>query len=187
MSDSETTLPSEPQKKPAVTEELIVRPTGTVKLHRGKGGKFVKPQTPESLAREVLRNFMNSTDIGVTGKRSKQRLLQHYEKMHQIMMEDYHSPVFDKLGNQIGTIVDAKIMSAQVAAFVAIQDRLVGKPSKSSEDREATKISSITTVIGLQGLENMINKEIIPEPVKKTLTPSAEFIEGEWKEVKREK
>jgi len=33
----------------------------------------------------------------------------------------------------------------------------------------------------------MINKEIIPEPVKKTLTPSAEFIEGEWKEVNREK
>jgi hypothetical protein len=194
MDDSEAkSTPGQPVK-PAVTEEIIVRPNSTVTQVRGKGGKWVKKTTPESEAREITKNFMMAYEKGVTGRASKRRVEEHLYKMHQIMMEDYHQPVFDKMGNPVPDengnpkmVVDARIMAAQVQVFNALQDRFVGKPSKSPEDREALKTSGIQTVLVPVNLDNLPDKKIYVDQRRTEPRPSPEFIEAEILDSQRDK
>jgi len=198
LEDSDNKIPEQPVpvKKPAVTEELIVRSDGRTipQVRSHKNGRFVKRTTPESEAREITKNFMMAYDKGVTGRASKRRVEQHLEQMHQLLMENYRQPLYNRLGRPVYDekgepvlVVDAKIMAVQVQAFTALQDRFVGKPSKSAEDRDAQKYTGIQTVLVMPNIENLPNKEIQPERAESQLRPSPEFIEAEIKEDQREK
>jgi len=201
MEDSETKKSEQPEqpKTPAVVEEVISHPLGTRIMLRGEKGKFQKKKKNTPKTEEIvryMRELLNKAEVGPDGKiisGSKTRFRRMFDNIFEIATMSPEQIVFDK--GQIvwaveperdkeGKIVkagialttkDAKLAMASVQAFKELMLRAHGMPSKSDEELDAMKKEGVKIVVIAP--PEMVNKEIVEEPVKERLVPS--FIDAE--------
>ncbi len=172
------------EKTPVESVEMV-RHMGTDKLTkriRGENGKFVKqPKTmpkSEDMTR-YIRNVLNraeANDDGVMTKGSKSIINRMVKNITKNAMTDAEQPVYDKMGNQVGTAVDPKIMMAAAQNFKEIMLRGYGAPSKSDEEINALKMQKVSVVVITPPAEFM-NKEVKEDKPREPVEPA--FIDAE--------
>ena len=171
------------EKSPVESVEMV-RHMGTDKLTkriRGEDGKYKKqPKTmpkSEDMTR-YIRNVLNRAEAnedGVVTKGSKSIINRMVKNITKNAMTDAEQPVYDKMGNQVGTAVDPKIMMAAAQNFKEIMLRGYGAPSKSDEELNAMKLQTVKVVI-MQHPEMMDKTVVEDKPHEK---PVPAFIDAE--------
>ena len=186
MEDSVEKKPEQQGTEKAPVESVeMVRHMGTDKLTkriRGENGKFVRqPKTmpkSEDMTR-YIRNVLNraeANDDGVITKGSKSIINRMVKNITKNAMTDAEQPVYDKMGNQVGTAVDPKIMMAAAQNFKEIMLRGYGAPSKSDEELNAMKTQSVKVIV-IQPPAEMVNREVIEDKPREKLEPA--FLDAE--------
>ena len=176
------------EKTPVESVEMV-RHMGTDKLTkriRGENGKFVRqPKTmpkSEDMTR-YIRNVLNRAEANEDGKitrGSKSRINRMVSNIIRNAEMDAVQPIYDKMGNQVGTAVDPKIMMASAQNFKEIMLRGYGAPSKSDEELNAMKMQKVSVVIITPPAEFM-NKEVKEDKPREPLEPAfldAEIVEN---------
>ena len=191
MEDSVEKKPEQQGTEKAPVESVeMVRHMGTDKLTkriRGENGKFVKqPKTmpkSEDMTR-YIRNVLNRAEAnedGVVTKGSKSIINRMVKNITKNAMTDAEQPVYDKMGNQVGTAVDPKIMMAAAQNFKEIMLRGYGAPSKSDEELNAMKMQKVNVVVIAPPAEFM-NKEVKEDKPREPAEPA--FLDAEMVEDK---
>jgi hypothetical protein len=162
----------------------MVRHMGTDKLTkriRGEDGKYKKqPKTmpkSEDMTR-YIRNVLNRAEAnedGVITKGSKSIINRMVKNITKNAMMDAEQPVYDKMGNQVGTTVDPKIMMAAAQNFKEIMLRGYGAPSKSDEELNAMKTQSVKVIV--LSHPELMDKNVYEEKPRPKLEPA--FIDAE--------
>ena len=185
MEDSVEKKPLEnPEAKPQGPSVEMVRHMGTDKLSkrmRGEGGKFVKqPKTmpkSEDMTR-YIRNVLNRAEANEDGKitrGSKSRINRMVSNIIKNAEMDAVQPIYDKMGNQVGTAVDPKIMMASAQNFKEIMLRGYGVPSKSDEELNAMKTQSVKVIV--LSHPELMDKNVYEDKPKEPPVPA--FIDAE--------
>lgn len=169
MSDSEvnsTETQPVPQKPAGPTSILVRDPNGNFReALKGPDGKFVRK--PRKLAtvkdiQVVMREFLESPlEKGLDGKmhkRSKARLQQQLEAMHEL-----------------ATNKNPDVANAAVKAAELLWLRAYGKPAPSDRELAALETSSVKFVI-VQAPE-LMHPDVLEEKPRETPKPA--FIDGE--------
>ena len=185
MEDSVEKKPEQQGTEKAPVESVeMVRHMGTDKLTkriRGEDGKYKKqPKTmpkSEDMTR-YIRNVLNRAEAnedGVMTKGSKSIINRMVKNITKNAMTDAEQPVYDKMGNQVGTAVDPKIMMAAAQNFKEIMLRGYGAPSKSDEELNAMKTQSVKVIV--LSHPELMDKNVYEEKPRPKLEPA--FIDAE--------
>lgn len=130
-----------------------------------------------------IRNVLNRAEANEDGKitrGSKSRINRMVSNIIRNAEMDAVQPIYDKMGNQVGTAVDPKIMMASAQNFKEIMLRGYGAPSKSDEELNAMKMQKVSVVIITPPAEFM-NKEVKEDKPREPLEPAfldAEIVEN---------
>jgi hypothetical protein len=168
MSEDSEIKPTEPQGKlTGVTVKIVKTPFGGLREALiGPDGKFMKKARKPATAKDaqaILREFLETKlEKGADGKltkRSKSRLEEQYEKMHQLIVDE--NPI---------------TRNAAVKAWEVMLERAYGKAGPGDKELDALKASGIRTIFiemptGITKGEEHV-KELKPSFI------DAEIIEG---------